>query len=196
MNGTSGDGGSGGFGAGGGGAGFDTPGSGKAGANGAGGFGGGAGGASSSGSFGGGGAGLGGALFVRSGNVSIRNSTFGNNLVAGGENGGTPAVDGLAKGGAIFALDDLEANANGNDRGMPASLPRVTGCNNEFFQNTVTPFPPGTDTDNSDTFGVSRERLTADCSESEPVPVVGTFGMWLLGTLLAALGLFGLKRRR
>jgi hypothetical protein len=124
---------------------------------------------------------------------SIRDSRFENNSVEGGESGGSTATDGLAKGGAIFALHDLDANANGNERGMPAFLPEVTGCGNEFFENSVTPSPAGTDTDNNDTFGTSRADLVEPCPVVEAVPVIGGNGSWLLSALLAVAGFFGLK---
>jgi hypothetical protein len=72
----------------------------------------------------------------------------------------------------------------------------VTGCENEFVDNTVVPAPPGTDTDNVDTFGTSRSELLQACRPPTSVPVVGQVGVWLLSALLTLAGLFGLKRRR
>lgn len=68
---------------------------------------------------GGDGAGLGGALFVRSGSLSLTNTTFARNSA---EKGGGNA-QGL--GGAIFVLDRTD-NGNGNNQGMPSSLPNVS----------------------------------------------------------------------
>ncbi len=97
---------------------------------GTGGFGGGNGGAAtftattSSGGAGGGGLGAGGAIFTYGGTVSITNSTFYGNSVAGG----TGANSGLALGGAIFDFDGslimtnatLSENRAGNGRDVYA----------------------------------------------------------------------------
>ena len=49
------------------------------------------------------------------------------------------------------------------------------------------------DTNNGDTFGVSRNALEAECVVIPTVPVQG---LGLLGLLMAGLGVFGLRRRR
>ena len=125
----------------------------------------------------------------------LRFNTFDENGAFGGESGGGGATDGIGKGGAIFALNDLNANTNGNNRGMPESLPNIIGCANEFEDNFVQPAPPGTDTDNVDTFGTSRVALIGPCPPPDSVPAVGGPGMWLLGALLTLAGWLGLKRR-
>jgi hypothetical protein len=174
LNGTAGVGGTGGFGGGGGvggssgntlgaggpggfGAGGGTSGRGESGSgSGAGGFGGGD---AISNTGGGGGAGFGGAIFIRSGNLNLQNAAFvGNAATRGASATGNP---GLGKGGAVFALHIL-AETNGNNQGMPAALPKVTGCGNYFP-------PPGTvnsasdagttSRDNADTFGVDETGL-------------------------------------
>ena len=132
---------------------------------------------------------------MRSGNLVIRNSSFQENGAQGGESGGTPATDGIGKGGAIFALNTL-TNSNGNNNQMPPELPRVIGCENLFLANTVDPPPPNTDTDNADTFGTSRAALIAPCPPPAGVPVLGGVGKWLLAALLALGGVFGLAKRR
>lgn len=169
---TGGTGGFGGFGGGGGGGGN---GEGAGGVGAPGGFGGGGGvggnaegpkGSSGSGGFGGGdaldtgssgsGAGLGGAIFIRTGSLTIQSSSFESNSAAGGEGGG-----GQGLGGAIFALHTL-SNANGNNQGMPLALPTVEGCDVTFsFNDAVN--EGVSDTDNSDTFGTSRDGLTEPC---------------------------------
>lgn len=108
---------------------------------------------------GGGGAGFGGAIFIRSGSLDLRNSSFdGNDSTAGTSNGYTPAT---AKAGVVFALNILH-NASGNDQGMPAQLPKVTGCENAFTASAAA--NAGTlDFDNESTFGASRLALTASC---------------------------------
>jgi len=69
----------------------------------------------------------------------------------------------MAKGGAIFALSDL-ANANGNDEGMPSTLPVVTGCANAFVDN-LAPDAGSGNRDNADVFGADRTGLALDCGE-------------------------------
>ncbi|QHV00554.1 Calx-beta domain-containing protein, partial [Synechocystis sp. CACIAM 05] len=54
---------------------------------------------------GGGGAGLGGAIFIRSGYLTMSDTTFTGNSATGGK-GGTNAADGQGLGGAIFAVTD------------------------------------------------------------------------------------------
>jgi hypothetical protein len=107
---------------------------------------------------GGGGAGFGGAIFIRSGQLDLVASSFNNNTSAIGSSSGYP---GTAKGGAVFALNILH-NAGGNDQGMPAKLPKVTGCANTFSGNTATN-AGGTDVDNAATSGVSRQALVQSC---------------------------------
>ena len=119
------------------------------------GFGGGA----SEANFSGGGGGFGGALFVRTGTVAIRRTIFQNNMAAGGSGGNI----GAGKGGAIFALDAL-TSPNGNDSGYPAALPVVAGCDITFATNSAST-QLGTDTDNHDTYGVSRAALIAPCDD-------------------------------
>ncbi|MEL6765519.1 MAG: hypothetical protein AAFO87_18135, partial [Cyanobacteria bacterium J06607_6] len=78
---------------------------------------------------GGSGAGLGGAVFVRSGSLEIINSSFTNNTATGGTGG---ANDGQGLGGAIFAMQST-TNVNGNNQGMPTTLPTVTTADNVIF---------------------------------------------------------------
>lgn len=95
-------------------------------------------------SGGGGGAGLGGAIFVRSGSLTVKNSLFqGNSATAGigGCGGYCPGIDlstgsaGQAKGGAIFV-----------ETGIPYSLQQI-----QYSGNTA-PNAAGTDKDNNDTY--------------------------------------------
>jgi DNA-binding beta-propeller fold protein YncE len=65
---------------------------------------------------GGGGAGLGGAIFIRSGTLSLINSIFTNNSAIGGNGGssaGTSGTNGQGRGGAIFINDGAAANESG-----------------------------------------------------------------------------------
>ena len=148
--------GEGGFGGGGGGAGFFT--------NGTGGYGGyGGGGGKSKGSSapgpggfgagngtiggqGGGGAGLGGAIFIRSGSLTLNNATFTNNSTTGG----TGFQNGQGKGGAIFIMQST-TNSNGNNQGMPATIPVVNAT--ATFSGNAAADDAGSATDNDDVFG-------------------------------------------
>lgn len=109
---------------------------------------------------GGGGAGMGGAVFIRSGSLTIANSSFMGNRATGGmgfENG-----QGL--GGAIFAMKSINADpSNGNTQGMPTTLPTVT-LNSVTFSGSaaddnsnLAPTPDtitsGTDLDTEDLWG-------------------------------------------
>lgn len=111
----------------------------------------------------GGGAGLGGAVFVRAGEVSFLNSSFDQNSVQGGIGGEFGGGAGEGKGGALYVLNDL-GNPNGNDQGMPAEVPTVSGCGNDFFENSA-PDQGGTDTDSPSVFGVSQADLEEACPD-------------------------------
>ncbi len=71
------------------------------------------------GSGGGGGAGLGGAIFVRAGNLTLTNSDFISNSATNGQGGkgGNPGTgrDGQGKGGAIFIHTEVAASVCSND---------------------------------------------------------------------------------
>jgi hypothetical protein len=84
------------------------------------------------GNFGGGGAGLGGAIFIRQGSLTLNNATFTSNTTTGGT--GNAAGQGL--GGAIFAMQST-TNTNGNNQGMPTTLPTVTTFGATFSGNTA-----------------------------------------------------------
>ncbi|PHJ56763.1 hypothetical protein VF14_32475 [Nostoc linckia z18] len=97
---------------------------------------------------GGGGAGLGGAIFIRSGSLSLSNTIFTNNRAVGGSGNpsnaptlqGNERGDGL--GGAIFAMRST-VNSNGNNQGMPTFLPTVTTDFTPTFSNNSTIDRPG-----------------------------------------------------
>ncbi len=148
-----GSGGAGGFGGGGGGGGTRDIG---AGSGGAGGFGGGN--AESGGS--GSGGGFGGAIFIRTGTLDLIGASFSQSIATSG----TGASPNTAKGGAIFALASLTP-PNGNAQGYPDSLPTVTGCN-VIFSASAAASAASTDTDNVDTYGVSRAGLIDNVCDS------------------------------
>ncbi|RCJ41136.1 hypothetical protein A6769_38805 [Nostoc punctiforme NIES-2108] len=110
---------------------------------------------SGNGGGGGGGAGLGGAVFIRTGSLTLDNATFSNNTALSG----TGENPGQGKGGAIFILNQL-TNSNGNDQGMPASLPKVISLTATFSTNNALDAENSTFTngigenqDNNDVFG-------------------------------------------
>jgi len=111
---------------------------------------------------GGGGGGLGGAVFIRSGHLDVQNSTFSSNAATGG-GANANANPGQGKGGAIFAVHIL-AEANGNDQGMPAALPTVSGCANTFNGNSAVDAGT-THLDNADTFGADQVGLALACND-------------------------------
>ncbi len=83
-------------------------------------------------SGGGGGAGLGGAIFVRAGNLTLANDTFTNDTTTGGSagTGGTGATGGQGKGGALFINSGVTAiAANTTFSGNSASNAGTTTTN-------------------------------------------------------------------
>ncbi|MEG4397313.1 DUF4347 domain-containing protein, partial [Microcoleus sp. BROC3] len=156
--------GDGGFGGGGGSNGIGGFGGGGGGGNdgGGGGFGGGGGGGEGDGGTGGGGgAGFGGAVFIRQGTLTLNNAIFTSNSATGGT--GPIGNSGQGKGGAIFAMTS-STNTNGNNQGMPTTLPTVTSWGATFTgstaanqANTPTATTPtngvGNNQDNNDVYG-------------------------------------------
>lgn len=130
-----------------------------------GGFGGGKGGNGISG----GGAGMGGAIFIRSGSLTVKNSRFNTNTATGGtgSTGSTAFSNGLGLGGAIFALQTI-TNPNGNNLQMPAALPTVQLRKNTFSSNTAAndagvtnAIALGNNQNNDDLFGTQFQILNA-----------------------------------
>ena len=107
------------------------------------------------GSNGGGGAGMGGAIFVRSGSLTLGTVAFNNNQATGGTGGNDSSTDddGKGLGGAIFVLHTTE-NTNGNNQGMPTSLPTVTASNITFSGNSAAD-DTGEEQNNDDVFGAT-----------------------------------------
>ncbi|MFW9262673.1 beta strand repeat-containing protein [Nostoc sp. CALU 546] len=137
---------SGGFG-GGGGYGFYGQGKGGYGGGGSyaqGGFGGGNGGANG----GGGGAGLGGGIFVRSGSLTLNNTSFTNNTATGG----TGDNSGQGLGGGIFIMQST-TNTNGNNQGMPTVLGTIDFVGSSTFSGNSAVNDAGTLTNNDDVYG-------------------------------------------
>jgi hypothetical protein len=112
-------------------------------------------------SGGGGGAGFGGAIFIRSGHLTVTDAQFAGSTATGGNS--ATGGHGLAKGGALFAIHQI-ANANGNDAGMPAALPVVSGCGNIFGSSAATD-AGSANRDNVDVYGADRLGLTLACDD-------------------------------
>ncbi|MEG4292811.1 Ig-like domain-containing protein [Microcoleus sp. C2C3] len=153
-NGNFGNGGNGGFGGGGGKAGDYGFGAGNGGYGGGGGrgngpsasFGGGAG-----GNGGGGGAGLGGGIFVRTGSLTLNNTSFTNNTA----NGGTGINSGQGLGGAIFIMQST-TNTNGKNQGMPTTLGTIDFTGSSTFSGNSAANDAGTLTNNDDVYGTQK----------------------------------------
>jgi hypothetical protein len=91
---------------------------------------------------GGGGGALGGAIFNRTGRVSVTNSTFFNNFVTRGEGGGGSADKGADAGGAIFSmgrsLDVNDSTFSGNEgTGSGAAIVVITDTDGSSSVNFV-----------------------------------------------------------
>ncbi|MEG4631368.1 Ig-like domain-containing protein [Microcoleus sp. AR_TQ3_B6] len=146
-----GGGGNGGFGGGGGRGGFYGFGAGNGGYGGGGGAGNGPSasfGGGNGGNGGGGGAGLGGGIFVRTGSLTLNNTSFTNNTA----NGGTGINSGQGFGGAIFIMQST-TNTNGNNQGMPTTLGTVSFTGSSTFSGNSAANDAGTLTNNDDVYG-------------------------------------------
>ena len=97
---------------------------------------------------GGGGAGLGGGMFVRSGFLTLNNTSFTNNTATGGT-GDSP---GLGLGGGIFIMQST-TNTNGNNQGMPTVLGTVNFVGSSTFSGNSAANDAGTPTNNNDVYG-------------------------------------------
>ncbi|MEG5031535.1 DUF4347 domain-containing protein, partial [Microcoleus sp. AT3-D2] len=107
---------------------------------------------------GGGGAGLGGAIFIRQGSLTLNSATFNNNSATGGTGGNT----GQGKGGAIFAMQSINADpVNGSTQGMPTVLPTVTSFGATFTGNSA-PDQAGTPGANTPANGVGNSQDNND----------------------------------
>jgi hypothetical protein len=145
KGGNGGNGGNGGFGGGGGSGGFGGNGGtmGHAGNFGQGGFGGSAGGLG----FGGSGGGFGGAIFIKSGRLTLRDTTFEHNVAIGGT--GVRAGKGKGKGGAIFVVTEALMKQTG-----VVTLPKVISLKHlpQFVENVASDAGQ-TSSDNADIYG-------------------------------------------
>lgn len=155
------------------------------------------------GNSGSGGAGMGGAIFIRSGSLSLTDSSFDRNAARGGFG----AINGLGLGGAIFAMQSI-LNTNGNNQGMPDTLPTVNLSRVSFTDNlavnttatTVTPdtITSGTAIDTEDLFGSQISRISGpplptisiaatDADAAEEASAPGTFTITRTGDTTEAL---------
>ena len=113
------------------------------------------------GGAGGGAAGMGAAMFIRSGTVTLNDTTFTNNSATGGTGGN----NGQGLGGAVFIMQST-TNTNGNNQGMPTTLATVTGSNITYSGNSAAD-DAGTATDNDNIYGT----ITITNSNAAPVAV-------------------------
>ena len=72
---------------------------------------------------------MGGAIFIRSGDVTLAEVSIENSQ-------SQAALTGKGLGGALFIMH-TSSNSNGNDQGMPASLPTVSVCELTFSNNSA-----------------------------------------------------------
>jgi hypothetical protein len=133
----------------------------------------------------GGGAGFGGAIFIRSGSLTLTNTTLTNNSATGGNigapNGNFNATNGLGLGGAIFVMNTT-TNTNGNNQGMPTTLPIVASQNTTIYGNNTATDDPTT----NNVYGPILERPTITRARydinSGNLVVTGTDFLALAGT--------------
>ena len=93
------------------------------------------------------GAGMGGAVFIRAGDVTITNSEFDGNSA-------TALADARGLGGAVFIVH-TSSNGMGSPQGMPGTLANVSGCGNHFSNNMATD-DINSDNNNDDLFDLGR----------------------------------------
>jgi len=101
------------------------------------------------------------SIFIRAGSLDLQNTFFDQNASSGGAS--ALGSGGQGKGGAIAALTDID-DGNGNNQGMPAALPVVTGCENTFNSSTSSHAGTAND-DNADVFGADSLGLTLGCGD-------------------------------
>ncbi|BDI16389.1 hypothetical protein ANSO36C_21910 [Nostoc cf. commune SO-36] len=99
----------------------------------------------------GGGAGLGGGIFVRTGSLTLNNTSFTNNTATGG----TGSNPGQGLGGAIFIMQST-TNTNGNNQGMPITLGSVSFTGSSTFTGNSAANDAGTPTNNDDVYGTQK----------------------------------------
>ncbi|MEG3972659.1 cadherin-like domain-containing protein [Microcoleus sp. T2B6] len=108
-----------------------------------------------------GGDGLGGGIFVRTGSLTLKNTTFTGNTATGG----TGANSGEGLGGAIFIMEST-TNTNGNNQGMPTTLGIVNFTGSSSFSGNSAANDAGTATNNDDVYGT---QLPATPTNQAPV---------------------------
>ncbi len=97
-------------------------------------------------------AGFGGSVFIRSGSLAFSDVTMTGNS-AHSSVASYQGDTSQGYGGALFVMHTLN-NSNGNNHGMPSSLPTVTGCGVVFANNTADT-DPDTANNNDDVFDLA-----------------------------------------
>ena len=100
-------------------------------------------------------AGMGGAVFVRSGQLNLTRVNFFNNQALGFD-----SAKGL--GGALFVIHTLN-NSNGNNQGMPSVLPTITACEVTLMNNFASD-DTDSENNNDDVFDMAA-RINQNTSE-------------------------------
>ncbi len=96
---------------------------------------------------------MGGAVFIRSGQVAIKGSNFNSNTADGGIAAGF--------GGAIFVVHTT-SNDNSNNQCMPANLADVEICHSQFSNNLASA-SAGTSDNNNDWFDQGSRITMTEC---------------------------------
>ncbi len=111
------------------------------------------------------GAGMGGGVFIRSGEVTIKNSHFSSNTA-------TASAEAKGLGGGLFVLHS--AVNQGSNIGMPYSIPKVTACGIEFDNNSARD-DSNSGINNNDFFAISNNlRGFNGAPIEEQCPIVDT----------------------
>jgi len=107
---------------------------------------------------------MGGAIFVRSGNLNLSRVNI--------ENSQATATDGAkGLGGALFIIHST-TNSNGNNQGMPPVLPTVSGCSLTFNGNTATG-DTNTNNNNDNVFDLANNFENLPFCEDVPIFING-----------------------
>ncbi|MEJ6485552.1 putative Ig domain-containing protein [Nostoc punctiforme UO1] len=94
---------------------------------------------------------MGGGIFVRSGSLTLNNTSFTDNTATGG----TGVNPGQGLGGGIFIMQST-TNTNGNNQGMPTVLGSINFVGSSTFIGNSAANDAGTATNNNDVYGTQK----------------------------------------